>query len=137
MGKYTYKRVEHLSDIDLTGATEYYVFEEGLGHKEWQLEDFIDTSPRIMLSMIEDRVLYTREEKPWHECIPEHGVLCWVNGYGLRRILKSYNKRSGFQPNGLWIEMYDCAECEYDTYTLESCTPLTNEEIKQFLREED
>lgn len=122
MGKYTYKQVENLSDIDLTGATEYYLFEEGLGHKLWQLGYFMDTTPRIMLSMVEDRVLYTREEKPWHECIPEHGVLCWVKGYGLWRILGSHVRLSG---------------CESDIHTLASCTPLTNEEIKQFLRECD
>jgi len=124
MSKYTYAPVEHLSDLDITGATTYYLFEEGVGHveitklKRWHIED--------LESMINDKTLFTREEKPWWERIPEKGVLCWDNYHDCYRVITEYIRDSE--------EMLDTTGYLCDKVDLK---PLTNNEIKQFLQEEE
>ena len=68
---------------------------------------------------------YRIKPKEWYETIPEHGVLCWVSDYDMGNktstaIVYRYNPLSGTfgSKNTAW----------------KYATPLTNDEIKQFLR---
>jgi hypothetical protein len=125
MSKYTYTQVEHLSDLDITGATQYYLFEEGVGHKKLELEKMKRCSIYGFESMIADKTIFTREEKPWFECIPEKGVLCRVDNTYVVRII-GVDISEG-------VSMYD--DCG-NTFNETSVTPLTNQEIMEFLQEE-
>lgn len=67
--------------------------------------------------------LYFRVVKPWFETIPEQGRLCWVSNYDSTEknkiaIIVYFN-------NGYYITQTD-VDWKY-------ATPLTNEEITQFL----
>lgn len=76
----------------------------------------------------DERLTYRIKQEPkWYENIPAHGVLCWVKDYEEQEpslvLVTGYGKMhesmGKFKNNrGAWC----CAE------------PLTNEEIKQFLR---
>lgn len=126
MSKYTYTRVEHLSDLDITGNTQYYLFEEGVGHKEFEKEKMKRCSLYGLESYIKERTIFTREEKPWYQRIPKNGILCknrW-SGKGYRLIV-SYDEEDYL--------VYDEDDNHYDASCMK---PLSNQEIRQFLQEE-
>ena len=63
----------------------------------------------------------------WHDCIPEHGVLCWVyddkvDGYDVDVIISKINDNHGFIYKAINRTQWGNA------------TPLTDDEIKLFLR---
>ena len=125
MSKYQYHQVESLSDLDLTFETRYYRFEDGIGHKEVKFLQVITLTE--IQSMIDDKVLYTRTKTPWYENIPKHGVLCrndWATD--VITLILSYDKEGD--------SVYDVRDRRHASHSM---TPLTNDEIKQFLREED
>ena len=126
MSKYTYTQVENLSDLDITGDTQYYLFEEVVGHKEFEKEKMKRCSLYGLESYIEDRTIFTREEKPWYERIPEKGVLCWDNYHDYYRVIVKYRK-----------DTEDLVDTTGFTSCVEDLTPLTNQEIKEFLQEEE
>lgn len=126
MSKYTYTPVEHLSDLDITGNTQYYLFEEGVGHKFYAKSVMMKSSLYELDSYIDNGLIFTREEKPWYENIPDKGVLCWDDFNDCYRVITEYISDSE--------EMRDVTGFLCDRIDL---TPLTNEEIKQFLQEEE
>lgn len=126
MSKYTYARVENLSDLDITGDTQYYLFEEGVGHKEFEKGKMKRCSLYGLETYIEERTIFTREENPWFERIPEKGVLCWDNYHDCYRVIVRYRR-----------DAEDLVDALNDTHCVEDLTPLTNQEIKEFLQEED
>lgn len=126
MNKYIYTQVEHLSDLDITGNTQYYLFEEGVGHEEFYLSSMVEYTLYQLGNLIEERTIFTREEKPWFERIPKKGVLCrhgWDYGYLL---ITDYDQDN--------FVVYDQRGKDYEVNVL---TPLTNHEIKAFLQEEE
>lgn len=123
MSKYTYRSVEHLSDLDITGATTYYLFEEGVGHGDFY---FKECTVEQLETLIGDRRIYTREEKPWWERIPPKGVLCWDKFSECYRLIVKYR-----------VDCNDALDCSNDSIGLHDLTPLTNEQIKEFLQEEE
>lgn len=71
------------------------------------------------------------QETPWYENIPTQGVLCWVSGTtenpnseNLMRVIKKYKNYGFIESDSLFTEVWRYA------------TPLTNDEIRQFLRGE-
>jgi len=136
MSKYQYHQVESLYDLDLTFETKYYW---GVGHEE--VKSLQEMSLNGIQSMIDDKVLYTRTETPWYENIPEHGVLCWVDQAGMKTLRKVYGLFEA--PFSVQSNKFEHGiitgkkvQCEISHWSVESCTPLTNDEIKKFLREE-
>ena len=126
MSKYTYTRVENLSDLDITGNIQYYLFEEGVGHKFYAKSIMMKSSLYELDSYIDNGLIFTREEKPWYLRIPEKGVLCesnWSKGY---RLIVSYDEEDYL--------VYDEDDNHYDAHSM---TPLSNNKIKQFLQEEE
>jgi hypothetical protein len=76
-------------------------------------------------------VFRIKEVEPyWWENIPKHGVLCWVDDYdpdpniGLLNVVIKVGSEN-------YRRFVDVNDCRWDY-----ATPLTNEEIKQFLRGE-
>jgi len=78
----------------------------------------------------EDRDYRIKPKEPeWYENIPEHGVLCWVKLAG-----ESCNTRKRIAS----IIEYDAKVSHFyciNGGTWKYATPLTNDEIRQFLRE--
>lgn len=71
-----------------------------------------------------------KPEKPkWYENIPSHGILCWVghddNEKTLIALITSY------YPDAYWPFF------RYNENSWKFATPLSNDEIRQFLREEE
>jgi hypothetical protein len=65
------------------------------------------------------------QPKPWYENIPPHGVLCWVSN------------KVDIGPDLMAIHKYDKDEKRFYSKRLLSwayATPLTDDEIRQFLR---
>ena len=124
MSKYTYTPVESTENFDITGNTLYYLFEEGGDHEEFY---FKEHTIEHLETLIDNNLIFTREEKPWYENIPEKGVLCknrWLGeGY---RLIVSYSEEDYL--------VYDEDDNHYDAHSM---TPLSNNKIKQFLQEEE
>ncbi len=70
------------------------------------------------------------KEPEWWENIPERGVLCWVNDYDPDPNIGLINVVIKVE-SGNYRRFVDVNDCRWD-YAI----PLTNEEIKQFLRGE-
>ena len=67
------------------------------------------------------------QEKPWYENIPSHGVLCWV----------SDTTENPDENSAIAIVMHKSnVYVTHKPSTWTYATPLTNDEIKQFLRGE-
>lgn len=70
------------------------------------------------------------EEPQWYENIPEHGVLCWVRDHRVDK------------PRIRVIDRYGHHSIDFRFFAVggeagwKYATPLTNDEIKQFLRSE-
>jgi len=124
MSKYRYTPVEFPADFDITGNTLYYLFEEGGDHEEFY---FKEHTIEHLETLIDNRLIFTREEKPWYENIPDRGVLCknrWSGkGYCL---IVSYDEED--------FLVYDNDDNYYDAHLM---TPLSNNKIKQFLQEDE
>ena len=123
MSKYTYTPVESTENFDITGNTLYYLFEEGGDHEEFY---FKEHTIEHLETLIDNGLIFTREEKPWYLRIPEKGVLCdsnWSKGY---RLIVSYDEEDYL--------VYDEDDNHYDAHSM---TPLSNNKIKQFLQEEE
>ena len=123
MSKYTYTPVESTGDFDITGNTLYYCFGEGDDHEEFY---FKENTIQHLETLIDNNLIFTREEKPWYLRIPEKGVLCdsnWSKGY---RLIVSYDEEDYL--------VYDEDDNHYDAHSM---TPLSNNKIKQFLQEEE
>lgn len=118
MSKYKYNKVESINDVDFTGETEYFEIRTPC------VNNIVIRRilPRYTDILIKEGLLYTREEKPWYENIPEHGVLCHSKIYGITAITK-YNR------------CLNHVEDDYARFEMSDVTPLTNEEIKKFLRD--
>lgn len=84
--------------------------------------------------------LFKKVETPWWENIPESGMLVWVDvGEGerwLRKVTKHHKKDSQIQSTAGKILTGDVVECETGFWNVKICTPLTSDEIKQFLKGE-
>lgn len=118
MSKYKYNKVEHINDVDFTGETEYFEIRTPCVNNI----DIRRILPRYTDDLINEGLLYTREEKPWYENIPEHGVLCRVKDYGVV-VITEWDK-----------DLKDVGDI-FNYYNMCDVTPLTNEEIKKFLRD--
>ena len=118
MSKYRYHKVEYISDVDFTGETEYFEIRTPYINPVNVREIF----PRHTDILITEELLYTREEKPWYENIPEHGVLCNTKSFGVVVIKE-------------WNEDLNLVGDDFTDYEMSEVTPLTNEEIKKFLRD--
>jgi hypothetical protein len=87
----------------------------------------LSTEADIMQALLDGETLIDIE-KSWYENIPEQGRLCWVRGRTTSpihlKIIVKYLENSQPYYEGNEISWYEA-------------TPLTNEEIKQFLQAED
>lgn len=70
------------------------------------------------------------EQPKWYENIPKHGVLCWVssNHRDLKKLIATITE---YNPDAQWPFI------EHVDGSWKFATPLTNDEIRQFLREEE
>ena len=123
MSKYTYTPVESTENFDITGNTLYYLFEEGGAHEEFY---FKEHTIEHLETLIDNNLIFTREEKPWYENIPEKGVLCSWSSLAGYRLIVSYDEEDYL--------VYDEDDNHYDAHSM---TPLSNNKIKQFLQEEE
>lgn len=67
------------------------------------------------------------QEKPWYDQIPPHGVLCWAGDASDEKFIKIIISVEAYGE----YRFIDQSECGWN-----HATPLTNDEIKQFLRGE-
>ena len=75
-----------------------------------------------------------KPEPKWYEQIPEHGVLCWCSDLSEERTIKGNNGKLLDRIRKFYSNSPYPFEGSYDNW--EYATPLTNDEIRKFLREE-
>ena len=118
MKKYKYEKVESIRDVDFSGDTTYY-HKDGFGESVYDVREKI---PSCTECVIEVGRLFTRKEAPWWENIPEHGILCDISGEGIRLIIEC------------WDDI--AVDDNTDSHPISNTHPLTDNEIKKFLRGE-
>ena len=127
--------VEIFRDLNKTKLDGVYKYKDGfLYEKDYLDQNFFKLQKYFAITLSECRNIsanfYEEEEIHWYHDIPEHGILCRVSDYDSGQNKKIFKLIVKYLENA--DRFTDSDGCSWNY-----ATPLTNEEIKKFLREEN